>query len=49
MNVRNWKEKLEKQEGGIIEGSTDHCGKGKQSHQLRHALNSDRKTVVMKN
>ena len=29
----------------IIERSADHCGKDKQSHLLRHALNSNHKTV----
>ena len=32
----------------IIERSADHCGKDKQSHLLRHALNSNHKTVDVK-
>ena len=34
--------------GRIIERSTDHCGKDKQSHLLRHALNNNHKTVDLK-
>ena len=32
----------------IIERSVDHCGKEKQSHLLRHALNNNHKTVDLK-
>ena len=32
----------------IIERSADHCGKEKQSHLLRHALNNNHKTVDLK-
>ena len=32
----------------IIERSADHCGKDKQPHLLRHALNSNHKTVDLK-
>ena len=32
----------------IIERSADHCGKDKQSHLLRHALNNNHKTVDLK-
>ena len=32
----------------IIERSADHCGKYKQSHLLRHALNNNQKTVDLK-
>ena len=32
----------------IIERSADHCGRDKQSHLLRHALNNNHKTVDLK-
>ena len=32
----------------IIERSADHCGKDKQSHLLRHALNNNHKTIDLK-
>ena len=32
----------------ITERSADHCGKDKQSHLLRHALNNNHKTVDLK-
>ena len=32
----------------IIKISADHCGKDKQSHLLRHALNNNHKTVDLK-
>ena len=32
----------------IIERSADHCGKDKQSHLLRHALNNNHKIVDLK-
>ena len=32
----------------VIERSADHCGKDKQSHQLRYALNNNHKTVDLK-
>ena len=32
----------------IIERSADHCGKDKQLHLLRHALNNNHKTVDLK-
>ena len=33
----------------IIQRSAGHCGRDKQSHLLRHALNNNHKTVVLKN
>ena len=33
----------------IIERSAEHCGKDKQSHLLRHALNNNHKTIDLKN
>ena len=33
----------------IIERSADHCGKDKQSHPFRHAVNNNNKTVDLNN